>query len=325
MSKILITGGAGFIGGFLADRLAKAGHDLVLVDNFSRGKDDAFLAELVARDNVDVATADLLDDNAWEALKSHKPDAVYHLAAIVGVANVAKAPYRVLDENIKLTSNVIRFCEEAGVEHLLFASTSEVVAGTLKQYGIEIPTPETTPFTLPDPSDNRATYALSKIVGESLCYHSKVRTTIFRPHNIYGPRMGLSHVIPEMIKKLTSGITEIDVASPEHSRTFCFIDDAVSLLVGFLERDANAGDACFNLGTGSPEIAIRELVEKVGEVVGFDGELVLGDDTPGSPARRCPDMSAAKAATGIESEVSLDEGIRRTYAWYREFLAQQAA
>ena len=94
-----------------------------------------------------------------------------------------------------------------------------------------IPTPENTNLIIEDSYSKRATYKLSKITGESLCLHSGLPVTIVRPHNIYGPRMGMSHVIPELIKKilfLKEG-EELDVFSVNHTRTFCYIDDAINL------------------------------------------------------------------------------------------------
>ena len=98
--------------------------------------------------------------------------------------------------------NIITFGKrQENLERLIFTSTSEVYAGTLKYFSLKIPTPENTPLALTELSENRTSYMLSKIYGEALCLHSGLPVTIVRPHNFYGPRMGLSHVIPELFKE----------------------------------------------------------------------------------------------------------------------------
>ena len=130
-----------------------------------------------------------------------------------------------MDMNIRMLQNVISLARrQSNLNRLLFASTSEVYAGTLEKYGLEIPTVEGANIVLSDLSSPRTTYMLSKIVGEVMCQHSGVPFTIFRPHNIYGPRMGMAHVIPELLMKVW------DIQSPQPSSSH-----PSSLLSYFLE------------------------------------------------------------------------------------------
>ena len=149
--------------------------------------------------------------------------------------------------------------------------------------------------------------------------HSGVPFTIFRPHNIYGPRMGLAHVIPEQLKKAFDAYPgdTIPVFSPEHKRVFCFIDDAVEMLARMAFNDACRGTT-LNLGAQAPEVSIRELAQMCVEVSGKRLTLDEHPPTPGSPARRAPDMRTTAKLLDYEANVDLHEGIRRTWAWYLE-------
>jgi nucleoside-diphosphate-sugar epimerase len=217
-----------------------------------------------------------------------------------------------------MLSNVLLLARrQRNLRRLVFASTSEVYAGTLEAFGMRIPTPEDTPITLPDLKRPRTSYMLSKIYGEAMCRHSEVPFTIVRPHNFYGPRMGLSHAIPELLKRSYDAPegAEIPVFSPNHQRTFCYIDDAVEQIR--LSAEAPQGEgATLNVGNQRPEVSISDLVALVLKTTGKKQGIKRDADTPGSPQRRCPDMTTTFELTGYEPKVSLEEGILKTYEWY---------
>ncbi len=197
MSKALITGGGGFIGSHLARRLAGSGYHVDLLDNLSRGARDADLESLLERPEARLLERDLLEPAALDDLDTDY-ELIFHLAAIVGVANVLGAPYRVLRENVDLVSQLLDFAaRQPRLERFVFASTSEVYAGTLRLSMLPIPTPEDVPIALPELKEARTSYLLSKLYGEALSLQSGLPVTVIRPHNVYGPRKGLSHVIPE--------------------------------------------------------------------------------------------------------------------------------
>jgi nucleoside-diphosphate-sugar epimerase len=160
---------------------------------------------------------------------------------------------------------------------------------------------------------------LSKLCGEALVAYSGVPYTIVRPHNFYGPRMGLSHVVPQLLEKAHRAADgdALEVFSIEHSRTFCYIDDAVEMITRAATSAACEG-VTLNIGTQAPEIRIGDLASVILDVVGRRLSILAKPPTPGSPARRCPDMQLTKKLTGYESRVSLKEGVRRTYEWYRD-------
>ncbi len=317
MKKVLITGGAGFIGYHLALNLSNKGYAIDIVDNFSRGIKDSFLLELVKNKKVNLINLDLLDKNSFNKLKNDYT-IIYHLAAIIGVQFVLKAPYDVLTKNMELLQNVIEFGKkQSNLKRLVFTSTSEIYAGTLKYFTLPIPTPETTPLTVTGLSENRTSYMLSKIYGEAVCLHSGLPVTIIRPHNFYGPRMGLSHVVPELFKKtFFSQTKELIVFSPQHQRTFCYIDDAVEMMQRLAESETSIGEA-FNVGNESPETTIKSLAEKILTITGSPMVIKLGPVTEGSPSRRCPDMTKTTKETEYLPSFSLDDGLKRTFQWYK--------
>ena len=205
MSKILVLGGAGFIGYHLIKALIQDRDNKIhVVDNLSRGRMDADFKELLKNPKIDFIQADLTDPHAFSHLESDY-DFIYHLAAIIGVKNVINNPDRVLYVNTVSTLNLFEWLKNnhEKPERVLYSSTSEVYAGTMRHYGVPVPTDEEVNLTVEDIKSPRTTYALSKMIGESACfsYYKKynIPITIVRYHNVYGPRMGYAHVIPEIM------------------------------------------------------------------------------------------------------------------------------
>ena len=311
-----MTGGAGFIGTHLAWRLVEQGSRVDLVDDFSRGPYDDAVMALANSGSVRLFERDLrlpgaLDDADLDY------DLVVHLAAIVGVANVAARPYAVLRDNVSLTQQALAVAQrQSSLTRFVFASTSEVYAGTLEHFDLPIPTPESAPLALPDLDRPRTTYMLSKIYGEAMCHWASVPFTIMRPHNVYGPRMGLQHVIPELLQRAHESDGRLEVFSVDHRRTFCFVEDAVEMITRAAWSPACVGET-LNVGNQEPEITIAELAELIVDVVGKELEIVPRGATTGSPERRCPDMTKTFDLTGYRPRVPLEDGVRRTYEAYR--------
>lgn len=319
--KILITGGAGFIGYHLSMKLAKEGNKVVIIDNFSRGVTDSFIQSLQTEHGVELRTGNLLEKPFVDKIESDF-DYIYHLAAIIGVQNVLNHSYDVLANNILLTLNIIDLAgKQDHLKRLLFASTSEVYAGTLKYHGLDFPTSEDTPLTVSDLRHPRTSYMLSKIYGEALLRQSCAPFTIFRPHNFYGPRMGMSHVIPELLRKAYTDENKgkLQIFSADHKRTFCYIEDAVELITR-LATNNNAEGEEFNIGNEKPEVTMREVGEVVLKTVGRHQSIEALPPSPGSPERRCPSMKKTIEYTNYEPHISLEEGIKRTFDWYKEYI-----
>src|SRR6516162_8184708 len=308
--KVLLTGGAGFIAERLAFRLTNDQYAVHIVDNLMRGKKDTRIGNLEASYNVRFYEKDLLQSTALDNLGSDY-EFVIHFAAIVGVENVIKQPYRTLRDNVLMQEAVIRFAfRQPNLRRMLFASTSEVYAGSLVQLNLPFPTPENTPLALPDLSEPRTSYMLSKIYGEAMLLHSGLPYTIVRPHNIYGPRMGMAHVIPQLLKKAHDAKSggDLEVFSLDHSRCFCYIDDAVEMMRRLLKTDA-ARNQVLNLGLETPELTIKDLAEIVMATVGKPLHIAGRPTTPGSPTRRVPVMTRMYKITNYSGRTSLRDGI----------------
>ncbi|PWC42142.1 NAD-dependent epimerase/dehydratase family protein [Azospirillum sp. TSO22-1] len=325
MLKALVTGGAGFIGYHLARALAGRGYAVDILDNHARGVRDDALQELLAQPGVRMIEADLRDPATADALDTDY-DRIFHLAAIIGVQHVRSRPYEVLTANAAMLDTVIRLGRrQRALGRILFASTSEIYAGTLQAFGIPVPTPEDTPLTCGDLTEPRTSYMLSKLYGEAMVRFSGVPFTIVRFHNVYGPRMGMSHVVPQLLEKAQrlTGDAPLEVASVEHSRSFCYVDDAVEYLVRMVMLPACANQT-FNVGTQAPEVRIGDVAQVILDVVGRANPVRALPEHPGSPTRRAPDMGKAVEATGFRSRVDLRTGVQKTYDWYREHVFERA-
>lgn len=317
--KVMITGGAGFIGYHLAERLSNEGNEVVIIDDFSRGVTDSYIRKLGDKNNVKLLHKNLLDDCVFSIIDTDY-DQIYHLAAIIGVQNVLNRSYDVLTNNVILTMRAIEIANrQRRLKRFMFASTSEVYAGTLTYYGLNFPTEESTPLTVSEITHPRTSYMLSKIYGEALLRQSKIPYTIFRPHNLYGPRMGMSHVIPELLKKayFDENNGKLDVYSAKHSRTFCYIDDAVEMLIRLTENDTTLGNV-YNIGNEVPEVSMRNVAETILNVMEKNMEIIELPPSPGSPERRCPSMKKTNICTKYEPKISLEEGIKKTFEWYKK-------
>lgn len=316
--KVLITGGAGFIGLHLANHILNEGCEVVLVDNFSRGVRDSALDSIQKSDKVLLRTADLMNTDDLNSLDTDF-DIIFHLAAIIGVQNVLDHAYDVLKNNVLMLLNMIDYAKKQNhLKRFMFASTSEVYAGTLKYYGLDIPTKEETPLALTNLRHPRTSYMLSKIYGEAIMHQSGLPYTIFRPHNFYGPRMGMSHVIPELLRKAYNNEKEgeLEVFSSTHRRTFCYIDDAVEMLSRLAVSGAAEGED-FNVGSETPEYTMKQVGEMVLKVTNKDFRIKELPPSPGSPERRCPSMQKTTAVIGYTAKTGLVEGIKKTFEWYK--------
>ncbi len=319
MTKVLITGAAGFVGCHLATELCqREGYDLTLVDNFVRGRHDVDLATLLDHPNVRLISADLASPTAFEQLGTGY-DHVYHLAAIIGVQNVLSRPWDVVRINALTTLYLLEWFAAGGGEKLLFSSTSEAYAWTQKFHELPIPTPEDVPLALTEISNARSSYAGSKIFGELAITHACATAgksfAIVRYHNVYGPRMGFEHVIPQLYERTLAGENPLVVYSPDHSRAFCYISDAVAATIAAMESDA-ANGVTLNIGTDA-EVTIGELAQRILAKVNPGATIEPREAAHDPILRRCPDISRARQVLGYTPRVSLDEGLEKTFAWYR--------
>ncbi|MFE2040290.1 NAD-dependent epimerase/dehydratase family protein [Streptomyces sp. NPDC059477] len=315
--RALITGGAGFIGLHLARELLRTGTEVVLLDDFSRGRpDDAFTALCGHARAVPHDLRLPIPDDLLPTV-----DHVYHLAAKVGVGQSNRAPGDVLRTNVLTTVNVLDWCARNPPQALFLSSTSEVGDGAVRSGLATLPAPEDVPYVLPDPALPRAAYSLGKVVSEVLLLHAdgEFRVRIGRYHNVYGPRMGYAHVIPQFIERLLAGQHPFPLYGAHQTRSFCHVDDAVAATVA-MTRLPSDEPLVANIGNADDEISALALAERLFTIAGTHPELVIHEPPPGSPERRLPDLKVLTTATGYQPRVDLDTGLRQTYAWYASAL-----
>jgi dTDP-glucose 4,6-dehydratase len=309
--RILITGGAGFIGSHLCDRLLAEGHRVVAMDNLSTGSVDN-IAHLAGRDDFLFIKHDVTSYIYLEG----RLDAVLHLASLPSPVDYLEKPIQTLKVGALGTHKALGLAMEKGARFLL-ASTSEV-------YGDPLVHPQQEDYWgNVNPVGPRGVYDESKRFAEALtmAYHRAhgVETRIARIFNTYGPRMRLDdgRVVPNFIKQALLGepLTVYDDGS--RTRSFCYVDDLVEGLYRLL-----LSDEVYPVNLGNPqEMTVLEFAHKVLKVSGSSSEIMFvipkDERTKDDPQVRQPDISKARRVLGWEPRISLEEGLRRTIESFR--------
>mgnify|MGYP000861066999 CR=1 FL=1 len=316
--KYLITGGAGFIGVNLAQKLSEnKKNKIYLMDNLSKDINNKKFSELIKNKNIIFLKKDLSNKASYPNIFNF--DYIFHFAAILGVKTVIDNPFITLKENIKTSINLIDFSKkQKKLKKLCFTSTSEVYAYTLENKLARYPTPENIDFIISKDFNPRSAYLLSKIVVEYLINYSRLNFVIFRPHNIFGPDMGFSHVIPQLTKKiLNKKRKNILVNNSNHKRTFCYIDFAIDLIVK-ISHDKKSTKKIYNIGSPDKDISILQLAKKISKILRLKKKLLpskkLKDN---SPKKRRPDMN--KSLNYIKTKHNFEEGLKETVLWYKKY------
>jgi GDP-L-fucose synthase len=297
--RMLVTGGAGFLGSFVVEGLRAHGHEVIVP----------------RRAEVDLTS--------WEEsralFQTAKPEVVFHLAAEVGGIGANRAnPGRYWYANLVMGANVLELSRLFGVSKLL-------VAGTVCAY----PKNTRTPFREDDlwngyPEETNAPYGVAKksILVGAQAYREQygLNTVYLLPANLYGPRdnfdLETSHVVPALIRKMLAGTRQVVLwgdGSP--TREFLYVEDAAEAFL--LAQERFAGGEPVNVGTGQ-EISIRELAETIAELTGFAGEIVWDTAMPNGQPRRSLETRLAARHFGFHARTPLRDGLERTIAWYRD-------
>ncbi len=321
MKKILITGGAGFIGYHLAKRIATQGHDITLADNFFRGKRNEDFEALLKLPNVKLIEGDLTKSESWDALGSGY-DEVYHLVGINGTKLFYEIPHEVLRIGVMTTLNALEWFRTKNGKpdaKILYTSSNEAYASGFDLGIIPIPTPETAPLIISDMYNARWSYGGQKLIGELFFINYarmyKFRMSIVRPHNFYGPRAGYDHVIPEIVGRVSAKVEPFPIFGADDTRSFCYIDDAVEAIQTVMES-SKTDFGTYHIGT-KEETVIGDLIEKIFTIMDWHPAHTTIKNAPeGSVKRRLADVSKIKADTGWEAKVSLEEGLKKTIEWY---------
>lgn len=314
-NRIVILGAAGFVGYHLAERLSQdIDVNLLLVDNFIRSEHDSEFNDLISKPNCTFLNADL---TSWESLENiiNEGDVIYNLVALNGTRNFYEKPMTVMI-NTGLTSIAIAsVCGLKKVSKYYYFGSSESYAGSIELGLASIPTPENVPLAITDIRNVRWSYGASKTLGEVACFASNkeygLDFTIFRIHNLYGPRMGYDHVVSDLIKKIRH--SNSDVFGLDETRSFMFITDAVDAIVS-IGNYPEITDRIINIGSDN-EVTIRFLAQLIIDKLNPDLEIRDMGRLEGSVNRRSPQISLLRKYHPAD-QTSLSEGIDHTILYY---------
>ncbi|MBW4437611.1 MAG: GDP-mannose 4,6-dehydratase [Pleurocapsa minor GSE-CHR-MK-17-07R] len=322
MSHALITGGAGFIGSHLAERLIAQGHQVTIIDNLSTGRIEN-LASLEGNPSFNAAIEDIRNITVIDRLVS-ECDVIFHLAAAVGVERIIREPIETIETNIGGTEIILKTARRYRKKTLI-ASTSEVYGK-----GVQFPFSENDDVMLGPTIRNRWSYAASKMVDEflALAYYKETQlpVIIFRLFNTVGPRQSGQYgmVVPRFVRAALRGEPIIVTGDGEQSRCFGNVYDIVSAIVSLSTSDHAVGEV-FNIGSGE-EVTIMELAQRVKQRTSSTSEIRLVPYEqyyePGFEdfRRRVPSTEKIQRVTGWQPTTSLDETIDQIIAYEKEVL-----
>jgi UDP-glucose 4-epimerase len=306
--RVLVTGGAGFIGSELVHQLAAGGAVITVVDNLVNGRRENL--EGTPRDLVRLAVADIRDGERMSELMG-EVDIVFHLACL-GVRHSIHSPHENHEVNATATLQLLSLAKEKGVERFVYVSSSEVYGTALR-----------VPMTEEHPTFPMTVYGASKLAGE--CYARafyraySYPTVVVRPFNAYGPRShhegDSGEVIPKFMLRCETGRPMVIFGDGTQTRDLTYVADTARgiLQVGF--ADEAVGET-LNIGSGY-EITINELAREIASVLGCpDAPVTHEAPRPGDTLRLYADITRARQLLGFEPEVSLRDGLTRLREWY---------
>lgn len=314
-SRVLITGGTGFLGSALAKKLVQLDFNVTIFDNNIRGS----LSKIKnIYDKINYIEGDIRNiEDVKEATKNI--DIIFHLAFINGTKYFYENPELVLDVGVKGAINILDCSLAINTNTFIMASSSEIYNAPTT-----IPTSENERAIITDIKNPRFSYAGGKLISEllSINYFRKksTRDMIFRPHNIFGPDMGNEHVIPDLIKKifiasnsLTKKECTIDIqGTGKETRAFCYVDDAVDQLI-YMLNSGKKGEI-YNIGI-QKEINIMKLITDISSILKINTNIRPSEILTGSTSRRCPNTSKIRTL-GYKEINNYDVGLKKTIDWY---------
>ncbi|MBI2135143.1 GDP-mannose 4,6-dehydratase [Candidatus Woesearchaeota archaeon] len=311
--NILVTGGAGFIGSNLCESLLKKGHNVFCIDNFNSYYDPKIkennIKTCLKDKNFRLFRKDICDFGGLEGIFDKiSIDAVFHLAAEVGVRASIENPKLFEKVNVAGTLNILEICRKFGIKKLIFASSSSVYGENKK-----------TPFSETDPVDNMISpYAASKRSAEIFCgAYSRlygIKIACMRLFTVYGPR-GRPEMAPYKFTKLVYEGKEIPMFGNGHSkRDYTYVTDIIDGLMAALDKDFDF--EIINLGDSRP-IELKKLISVISMVVGKDPKIKQLPEQKGDVSVTFADISKAKKLLDYKPKIALEQGMKNFFAWYK--------
>jgi len=314
--KVLVTGGAGFIGSHVAAELLRRGDDVVIVDEMNdyydvemKKSNLILLQEKYGNERLSIYDGDICDEKLMlEVFESEQPQWVCHMAARAGVRPSIADPFVYIHSNIRGTTQLMELSHKFGVQNFVFASSSSVYGGSKSDF-----------FSENEAVDNPVSpYAASKKACEllSYTYHHlyNLNVTALRFFTVYGPR-GRPDMAPfKFIDRISRGLEIQQFGDGTSSRDYTYIDDIVDGVVRSIDR--KHGYEVFNLGKGNGT-SLKEFINLVEKHTGKDALIKIMPDQPGDVPFTCADVRKAKKYIGYSAKIPFEEGIRRTAKWYQ--------
>lgn len=305
--KVLVTGGAGFIGGHLVDALLAQGADVRVIDNFSTGRREN-LAHNLSR--IELVEGDIVDPEACDRAM-HGREVVFHEAAIPSVARSVRDPIASNRANVGGTAQVLDSARRAGVRKLVYAASSSAYGDTPVLPKVETMTPA--PLS---------PYAVSKLTGEHyVTVFGRLygfETVSLRYFNVFGPRQDpnseYAAVIPKFITLLLGGESPTINGDGEQTRDFCFIENTVS--ANLLAAKVRTHGEVVNVACGA-RISLNELLRRINALLGTDVKAVYGPGRPGDVRDSLADIRAAQSLLGYEVKFDVQAGLEKTLRWFQ--------
>jgi UDP-glucose 4-epimerase len=311
MSKIVITGGAGFIGSHIAESLAKDGHEIVIVDNL----DDYYSIDLKKR-NIDIVLksgdatfidADVTDLEKMQEIIDDTVDYVYHEAAQAGVRISVENPFKPNDINVLGTLNVLKASMDADVKKVINASSSSV-------YGKV----EYLPFDEQHPTQPVSPYGVSKLAAEHYCrvFHEVygLPTTSLRYFTVYGPRMRPDLAISIFTRKMLANEPITVFGDGEQTRDFTYIDDVVEANKRLLNNSKTDGKV-LNIGSGN-RISVNDLIQNLQSITDSSSTFHYTDKQKGDAENTLADVSLSGELIGYEPSIDIRMGLEKFVKWF---------
>ncbi len=317
--RIFITGGAGFIGTTLAQRLVDL-NEVIAVDNLHR--DALSGTPLAEHDRFTFHEADVLDAEAVREL-ARGATHIVHCAGIAGVDTVLESPVRTMRVNVIGTYNVLEAAAATldTLDRFVDFSTSEVF-GT-HAFNVR----EGQVSTIGSVGEARWTYAVSKLAGEHMshAYHDELGlpTVTVHPFNIYGPGQIGGGAIRAFIEAALAGRDLVIHGDGSQIRAWCYVEDMVEGTLLCLERPEAVGQS-FNIGNPRSTVTVYDLAQRIKRLTGCPGDLVFQPLHYADVELRIPNVQKAREVLGFDAKVDLDDGLAKTIAWYRELVAHPA-